>query len=60
MLYSKDALEACRQVLNDVICCLRDYEDRFYLIGGWAVISWIGLVVCLKLLDVAGTPIFAS
>src|SRR3990170_6555314 len=37
MLYSKDALEACRQVLNDVICCLRDYEDRFYLIGGWAV-----------------------
>ena len=37
MLYSKDALEACRQVLNDVLHCLRDYEDRFYLIGGWAV-----------------------
>lgn len=37
MLYSKDALEACRQVLNDVIYCLRDYADRFYLIGGWAV-----------------------
>ena len=36
-MYSKDALEACRQVLNDVIYCLRDYADRFYLIGGWAV-----------------------
>jgi hypothetical protein len=37
MLYSREALEACRQVLNDVVYCLRDYEDRFYLIGGWAV-----------------------
>jgi hypothetical protein len=37
MLYSSEALEACRQVLNDVVYCLRDYEDRFYLIGGWAV-----------------------
>lgn len=37
MLYSKDALEACRQVLNDVVFCLRDYADKFYLIGGWAV-----------------------
>jgi len=37
MLYSKDALEACRQVLNDVVYCLADYNDRFYLIGGWAV-----------------------
>ncbi|MFQ5929546.1 MAG: nucleotidyl transferase AbiEii/AbiGii toxin family protein [Acidobacteriota bacterium] len=37
MLYSKDALEACRQVLDDVVYCLADYEDKFYLIGGWAV-----------------------
>jgi len=37
MLYSKEALEACRQVLNDVVHCLADFEDRFYLIGGWAV-----------------------
>ncbi len=37
MLYSKDALEACRQVLNDVVYSLLDYEDKFYLIGGWAV-----------------------
>lgn len=37
MLYSREALEACRQVLNDVVYCLRDYQDRFYLIGGWAV-----------------------
>ena len=37
MLYSIQALEACRQVLNDVVYCLRDYKDRFYLIGGWAV-----------------------
>ena len=37
MLYSSDAIEACRQVLNDVVYCLADYEDRFYLIGGWAV-----------------------
>ena len=36
-MYSREALEACRQVLNDVIFCLRDYEDKFYLIGGWAV-----------------------
>ena len=36
-MYSKDSLEACRQVLNDVVGCLRDYADRFYLIGGWAV-----------------------
>jgi hypothetical protein len=37
MLYSREALEACRQVLNDVVYCLADYKDRFYLIGGWAV-----------------------
>lgn len=37
MLYSREALEACRQVLNDVVYCLSAYEDRFYLIGGWAV-----------------------
>ena len=37
MLYSKDALEACRQVLNDVVYCLREHEERFYLVGGWAV-----------------------
>jgi len=36
-VYSKDALEACRQVLNDVVSSLSDYADRFYLIGGWAV-----------------------
>lgn len=36
-MYSSDALEACRQVLNDVVYCLADYQDRFYLIGGWAV-----------------------
>ncbi|MBI2087637.1 MAG: nucleotidyl transferase AbiEii/AbiGii toxin family protein [Deltaproteobacteria bacterium] len=36
-MYSRDALEACRQVLNDVVYCLMDYEDRFYLIGGWAI-----------------------
>lgn len=37
VLYNSDSLEACRQVLNDVAYCLREYEDRFYLIGGWAV-----------------------
>lgn len=37
MLYGKDALEACRQVLNDVVYCLGGYENKFYLIGGWAV-----------------------
>ncbi len=37
MLYSMETLEACRQVLNDVVYCLEDYQDRFYLIGGWAV-----------------------
>lgn len=37
MLYGKEALEACRQVLNDVVYCLVDYQDKFYLIGGWAV-----------------------
>ena len=37
MLYGKDALEACRQVLNDVVACLAGYENKFYLIGGWAV-----------------------
>ena len=37
MFYTKDAVEACRQVLKDVVYCLKDYEDRFYLIGGWAV-----------------------
>lgn len=37
MLYSKDALEACRQVLNDVVYSLLDYEGKYYLIGGWAV-----------------------
>jgi hypothetical protein len=36
-MYSNDAVKACRQVLNDIIFCLRGYEDRFYLIGGWAV-----------------------
>jgi len=36
-VYSSDAVQACRQVLNDVVFCLRDYADRFYLIGGWAV-----------------------
>jgi len=36
-MYSSDAVNACRQVLNDVIQCLRVYEDRYYLIGGWAV-----------------------
>lgn len=37
MVYAKEAVEACRQVLCDVVYCLNDYEDRFYLIGGWAV-----------------------
>ncbi len=37
MLYSKDSLEACRQVLKDVVYCLSDYKDKYYLIGGWAV-----------------------
>jgi hypothetical protein len=37
MLYSRDALEACRQVLCDLIYCLADYESKFYLVGGWAV-----------------------
>ena len=37
MLYGKEALEACRQVLNDVIYYLAEYENKFYLIGGWAV-----------------------
>src|SRR3990167_1969538 len=37
MLYGKEALEACRQVLNDVVACLAGYENKFYLIGGWAV-----------------------
>ena len=36
-MYSSDAVTACRQVLTDVIQCLRAYEDRYYLIGGWAV-----------------------
>ena len=36
-MYSSDAVKACRQVLNDVVFCLRDYADKFYLIGGWAV-----------------------
>jgi predicted nucleotidyltransferase len=36
-VYSREALEACRQVLNDVVHCLADYKDKFYLIGGWAV-----------------------
>ena len=36
-MYSREALEACRQVLNDVVHCLADYQDQFYLIGGWAV-----------------------
>jgi len=36
-LYSKDSLEPCRQVLNDVVSSLSDYADEFYLIGGWAV-----------------------
>ena len=33
MLYGKDALEACRQVLNDVVSSLSDYADKFYLAG---------------------------
>lgn len=37
IVYSSDAVQACRQVLNDVVFCLRDYADKFYLIGGWAV-----------------------
>ena len=36
-MYSSDAVKACRQVLNDVVHCLRAYEDKFYLIGGWSV-----------------------
>ena len=36
-MYSKDSLEACRQVLKDVVSSLSDYADMFYLIGGWAV-----------------------
>jgi len=36
-VYSSDAVQACRQVLNDVVFCLRDYADKFYLIGGWAI-----------------------
>lgn len=24
-------------MLNDVVSCLRDYADKFYLIGGWAI-----------------------
>ena len=32
-LYSKDSLEACRQVLNDVVSSLSDYADKFYLAG---------------------------
>lgn len=36
-MYSSDAVQACRQVLNDVVFCLKDYADKFYLIGGWAV-----------------------
>ncbi len=37
MLYSREALEACRQVLCDLIYLLAGYENKFYLIGGWAV-----------------------
>lgn len=36
-MYSSDSVQACRQVLIDVVSCLRDYADKFYLIGGWAV-----------------------
>jgi hypothetical protein len=36
-MYSTDAVKACREVLNDVLHCLRGYEEKFYLIGGWAV-----------------------
>lgn len=36
-MYSSDAVKACRQVLNDVVYCLRGYQDKFYLIGGWSV-----------------------
>jgi len=32
-MYSSDAVTACRQVLTDVIQCLRAYEDRYYLMG---------------------------
>jgi hypothetical protein len=37
IVYSSDSVQACRQVLNDVVFYLRDYADKFYLIGGWAV-----------------------
>ena len=37
IVYSSDAVQACRQVLNDVVFYLKDYADKFYLIGGWAV-----------------------
>ena len=61
MLYSKDALEACRQVLNDVLHCLRDYEDRFYLIGGWAVYYLLDRPDrSPEAIGFAGTAIFAS
>ena len=36
-MYSSDSVQACRQVLIDVVFCLKDYSDKFYLIGGWAV-----------------------
>lgn len=36
-MYSSDAVKACREVLTDIVHCLRAYEDKFYLIGGWSV-----------------------
>jgi hypothetical protein len=36
-MYSSEAVKACRQILNDVVHCLRAYKDKFYLIGGWSV-----------------------
>lgn len=36
-MYSTDAVKACREVLIDVVHCLRGHADKFYLIGGWAV-----------------------
>ena len=36
-MYSSDAMNACRQVLTDIVHCLRGSADKFYLIGGWSV-----------------------
>jgi hypothetical protein len=37
VVYSSESIQACRQVLNDLVFHLRNYADKFYLIGGWAV-----------------------